>query len=436
MRRNRYLWRRLAVLLTAGLGAAFFIRLGIFLIRIPQISQWAAGQITEQTVRCWAPSACYAVQEHRELVNSPGGMLLLACIGQWQICRTPQAADSLAALSEGVVQQEAAAYQPAGPADDSPVFAGAAPEQTALPSRDEPAPDDPAASGEAAAENPSAGGETPSGGTDGSLAVSRSLAPAGHRYTAEELSDYDTLLNTFFTLDPTTAADSTLINGASLLAKDMTITKDPSVPQILVYHTHSQEAFADSREGERADTIVGAGDYLVKLLTEQYGYQVIHDDSTYDVIDGELDRNKAYSTALEGITPILEANPSIQVVIDLHRDGIEGNKMTAEANGKEAARFMFFNGLSRSAKNGEISYLYNPYRQDNLAFSLQMQLAAQAYYPGIARPIYLKCYRYNLHLKPRSLLIECGSQKNTVEEIYNSVEVIADLLDRVLTGAW
>ncbi len=258
--------------------------------------------------------------------------------------------------------------------------------------------------------------------------------PPGISYSPEQLGNFSFLLNTFFTLDPTTTIDESLLNAPALLSKDLRLTQDNSLPQILIYHTHSQEEFADSTPNDPSTSILGVGDYLTKLLTEQYGYNVIHNRSTFDLVDGVLDRNRAYSLALNEISGVLEANPSVQVVIDLHRDGIEGNKMTTMINGKETAKFMFFNGLSRTAKNGEISYLYNPYIADNLAFSLQLQLAAALYYPDVTRPIYLKSYRYNLHLRPRCILVEAGSQKNTFQEELNAMEVLADLLNRVLKG--
>ena len=95
---------------------------------------------------------------------------------------------------------------------------------------------------------------------------------------------------------------------------------------------------------------------------------------------------------------------------------------------------MFFNGLSRTARNGNVDYLPNPYIEENLAFSFQLQIKAQEYYPGFTRHIYLQGLRYNLHLKPRALLIEAGSQLNTVEEEKNAMEPLADILDRVLAG--
>ena len=77
---------------------------------------------------------------------------------------------------------------------------------------------------------------------------------------------------------------------------------------------------------------------------------------------------------------------------------------------------MFFNGLSKTTATGDIDYLRNPYIEDNLAMSLKMQLAATELYPGFTRKIYLKSYRYNMHLCPKSLLIEVGAQTNTLQE--------------------
>ena len=100
--------------------------------------------------------------------------------------------------------------------------------------------------------------------------------------------------------------------------------------------------------------------------------------------------------------------------------------------GDPATSIIGIGELSRSRTNGDIDYLYNPYIQDNLAFSLQMQLASERMYPGFARHIYLRAYRYNLHLLPKSLLIEAGAQTNTVEEMKNAMEVVADTLCEVI----
>ncbi len=130
---------------------------------------------------------------------------------------------------------------------------------------------------------------------------------------------------------------------------------------------------------------------------------------------------------------ILADNPSIEVVIDLHRDGIkEGVQLVTEVNGKQTAQIMFFNGLSKTTANGNLDELPNPYLSDNLAFSLQMKIMAEEYYPGFARSNYLKGYRYNLHYRPKSILVEVGAQTNTVQEAMNAMEPLADLLHKVL----
>ena len=85
-----------------------------------------------------------------------------------------------------------------------------------------------------------------------------------------------------------------------------------------------------------------------------------------------------------------------------------------------------------TAKDEPIAYLANPYTQQNLAFSLQLELAAREKYPGYTRNIYLKAERFNLHLRPRSLLVEAGTQLNTVEEEKNAMQPLADLLHEVL----
>lgn len=250
----------------------------------------------------------------------------------------------------------------------------------------------------------------------------------------EELYDYEYLLNHYFSMDVTTTIDSERLNGEKLLSMDMTMQKDGTAPQILIYHTHSQEAFADSVEGDPGTTIVGVGDYLAQILTERYGYQVIHEKGVFDLVDGVLDRNLAYNLSEEAVTEILEQYPSIEVIIDLHRDGVDGTKFVTEYQGKPAAKLMYIVGMSRTADNMDIPYLPNPYIEENLSFALQLQLMAEEEQMDLMRNIYLMAYRFNMHLRPKSLLLEAGTQLNTVEEEKNAMEAFAALLDKVLSG--
>ena len=246
-----------------------------------------------------------------------------------------------------------------------------------------------------------------------------------------QLADYETLVRNFYAIDANTMAGSDQLSVEKLLGMDMTLPQEGDGPQILIYHTHSQEAFADSVPGDVNTGIVGVGECLTKILTEQYGYRVLHNTGQYDVET----RDNAYSRALPAVEQILAENPSIQVIIDLHRDEVaEETKLVTDIQGSPTARFMFFNGLSRTRKTGDIDYLANENQEANLAFSFQMQLKAAEYYPGLTRRIYLKGYRYNMHLRPRTLLVELGAQNNTVEEAINACDPLAHILDMVLKG--
>ncbi len=248
----------------------------------------------------------------------------------------------------------------------------------------------------------------------------------------QQLSDYETLIKSFYTIDTCAMVGSNLLNAEDLADIDLRITKNTQEPQILIYHTHSQEGYADSVPGDDSTTIVGVGEHLAQILREEYGYQVMHHLGKYD----EESRNNAYSRALPDIAQILQEYPSIEVVIDLHRDAVdESYKLVTDLDGRSTARFMFFNGVSCTKNTGSISYLENPYQKENLAFSFQMKKAAEEYYPGLTRKNYIHGYRYNMHLLPRTTLIELGAQNNTLTEAMNACYPIAHILDMVLTGA-
>lgn len=268
--------------------------------------------------------------------------------------------------------------------------------------------------------------DTASGGIEFVPAADKSYS-----YRWEELQSYEMLIKAFYAVDSTTRAGEDLLKTDELLSKDMRMQGTPEEPQILIYHTHSQEMFADSVPGDESTGIVGVGEYLASVLRSRYGYNVIHHTESYD----KESRDYAYSNSLPAIEELLRQYPSIEVVIDLHRDEMpKDRRLVVDLQGRPTAQFMFFNGLSRTAK-GNIEYLENPYLAENLAFSFQMQAASNEYYPGLARRIYLKAYRYNMHVCPKTLLIELGAQNNTLEEAMNACDPLAHVLDLVLSGA-
>ncbi|QHQ61923.1 stage II sporulation protein P [Anaerocolumna sedimenticola] len=254
----------------------------------------------------------------------------------------------------------------------------------------------------------------------------------GQSFTLNQLLNRQFLYNNFYIVDSATVVSDKLFDAEKLMGEDMTMKTTKDKPQILIYHTHSQETYSDSRRGKEEDTVVGVGTYLTKLLEDNYGYNVIHDKTKYDIMGGELDRNLAYNYACDGVEKILDKNPSIEVIIDLHRDGADSKRVT-KIDGKDTAQIMLFNGLSRNSK-GAITHLKNPYIQDNLAFSLQLQLKGREVYPGLMYKNYLQQYRYNMHLRKKSLLIELGTDKNTVEEAMNAMDYLSEILNEVLSG--
>ena len=274
---------------------------------------------------------------------------------------------------------------------------------------------------------------------------SRTLAvSAGGRplyVTGEELAkmkDLSYLRSNYYIVDSRTSLLEGDIDVEAALGLDLTIEKTTKAPKILIFHTHSHEGFADSDMSKGlSEGIWGVGEELKRILEEEYGIGVIHDKGQYDVVNGKGQVTGAYERMEPPIREILAKYPSIEVCIDLHRDGVaEGTRLVTEIDGKKCAQVMFFNGLCRLNKNGTaqpIAGLENPYLKENLAFSLQMKTAAESMYPDFTRKIYLNAYRFSLHMLPRSTLVEVGAQTNTKQEALNAMEPLAKILASVLS---
>lgn len=254
----------------------------------------------------------------------------------------------------------------------------------------------------------------------------------GKLYTANNIGSFESVINKFYIVTAATTIKESDMPVKTALNEKFSIKGNNKKPQILIYHTHSQEEFSNSN-GNESTTIIGVGERLAQVLEEQFGYNVIHDKSTYDIVDGKLDRNEAYDQSRVGVKKILDKYPSISLILDIHRDGVnENTRLVTEVNGKSTAQIMFFNGMSRFKTTGDIDYLYNPYLYENLALSLQMKVNAEAYYPGFTRHNYVNAYKYNLDLCKQSMLIEVGAQTNTYQEARNAAEPLARLIDIVM----
>ncbi len=254
-------------------------------------------------------------------------------------------------------------------------------------------------------------------------------------YSIEQLSDFEFLVSNCYLVDSSTSVNPDELDASNLLGMDMSVDLSGEDYKVLIYHTHGSESFIDSRPGVTEDTVIGVGDELTRLL-ESYGIKVYHDRNIYDMVDGVLDRSYAYDLSGDSVDDILAQYPSIEVVIDLHRDGVRDDlHLVKDINGLPTAQIMFVNGVSRLNVNGDIDYLYNPNKISNLAFSLQMYLEGKATYGDLMRRIYIRGYCFNLDKMPRAALVEVGAQTNTVQEAKNAMIPLANIIYNVLSGS-
>lgn len=272
---------------------------------------------------------------------------------------------------------------------------------------------------------------------DGEAAVTEVVSPNDINpigYSMDELRNFDFLVTNCYAVDNSTSVNPDELNADNLLNMDMTVDTSGEDYKVLVYHTHGSETFADSRPGVIEDTVIGVGDELTRLLNEK-GIKTYHDRGIYDTVDGVLDRSYAYTLSGNAVDSILAQYPSIEVVLDIHRDGVrEDLRLVRVVDGKPTAQIMFLNGVSRLNINGDIDYLYNPNKIANLAFSLQMHLKGKALYGDLMRRIYIRGYSFNLEKMERASLVEVGAQTNTVEEAKNAMIPLSNIIYNVLSG--
>ncbi len=254
-----------------------------------------------------------------------------------------------------------------------------------------------------------------------------------------QFADLDYVKRNFYTIDKRTDLTAQQFNLDQLLNTNLTINNDGDGPKILIFHTHSKENYSDSNKADINDGILAVGEELKRLLETKYHIKTMHDTTSYDVVDGRTQIIGAYERMEPSVRAILKQYPSIQVVIDMHRDGVADSvHLVKTINGKQTAQFMFFNGLSKLYSGGslnDIDNLQNPYIDTNLALSFHLQLNANELYPDLTRKIYLNAYRYSLHMLPKSLLVEVGAQTNTKQEALNAMEPLADVLAKTILNS-
>ncbi len=227
--------------------------------------------------------------------------------------------------------------------------------------------------------------------------------------------------------------------GALLTAQpDVSIRKNGE-PQVLIMHTHTCESYMEedlgyypadhpTRNTDDNYNVTRVGDAIAEKL-ESAGIGVVHDVTKHD----SPAYNGSYDRAAVTIANNLAAYPSIQVVLDIHRDALGDSesgrtKPTFLVNGKKAAQIMIISGCDVDGSLGFPDWEYN------LRLGLRIQQAAETRYPGMTRPLSFCEARYNMNLSHGSLLIEVGTDANTLDEAVYSGSLLGDVLVDVLNG--
>ncbi len=214
--------------------------------------------------------------------------------------------------------------------------------------------------------------------------------------------------------------------------------KDKSAPTVLIFHTHTTESYLLSDNGvfyedyktrstDSTKNMIRVGDEICRVL-EENGIGFIHDTGIYDeVYEG------AYSRSRVSVEKYLREYPTIQIVLDVHRDAIyysdtEHAKPTAEIDGRKAAQLMIITG----AEEGYITDF--PNWENNLKFALLFQKTAEEGYEGLMKPLYFCQRKYNMDLGVCSLLLETGTDANTLDEAMYSGYLTGKVLTEIINA--
>ena len=230
-------------------------------------------------------------------------------------------------------------------------------------------------------------------------------------------------------------------SGTDLLAEleepsPVALQADGSV-EVLLYHTHTSEAYSQdftgfyytdmaTRTEDPAQSVVAVGEEMKRAL-EEAGIGVVHDTTVNDTL-----YNGSYARSWEVLQKNLEQYPTIQVTVDIHRDSMtteEGVKYkpTAVIGGKKAAQVMFLAGCDADGSWGDF-----PHWRQNLRLILRLQQAAARRYPELVRPLSFSNSKYNMNATTGSLLVEVGTEVNTVEEAEYAGRLVGEVLAAVL----
>ena len=219
------------------------------------------------------------------------------------------------------------------------------------------------------------------------------------------------------------------IDAQTLLAAPLSFSSPYNGPRVLIMHTHTSEAYAESADSRSTDpnmNVVAVGDAMAESIRAA-GIEVIHDTTQND----NPSYNQSYKKALALIESNLRAHPTIEVVLDVHRDYIKRDDGTmvkptfAAADGQKAAQIMFVVGTDAMG-------LQHPDWRHNLSFAVKIQNELNQTQPGMCRSINLRTERFNQHETKGSMIIEVGTGVNTLEEAKRAGRFAGEAIAKVL----
>lgn len=217
-------------------------------------------------------------------------------------------------------------------------------------------------------------------------------------------------------------------------------------PAVFIYHSHGTEAFLGAIPAgaginpnvsgfspDPGRSIIRVGAEIQRLLEEEYGIGAIHATDLFDWQDGRVTRIGSYYRSLQMLEnfggtgrSIVEEHPSLQIVMDLHRDAIPRKMSIVDIDGETAARLLFIVGTRHHG---------HPDWEDNLCFATVLHELAEDLYPGVSRGVMQRPGdRFNQHIMPGALLVEVGSVENTLEEALRSARIVAELIHEAMAA--
>lgn len=256
------------------------------------------------------------------------------------------------------------------------------------------------------------------------------FASASHDGTiTEKTYDISNATSSYGNITVRNTTPSHSINIESSLSAELPFSCDDiSKPTVLIFHTHTTESYEmiddgwftnsyQTRSNDPNRNMVRVGTAICEEL-EKSGIGYIHDTDIHDA-----QYTGAYDRSREKIEQILKENPSIQIVLDVHRDAIHNSetartKPVTTINGRKAAQIMIIAGC----EDGKVKSF--PSWEQNLTFALKLHQTAENMYPSLMRPILFSARKYNMDIVPCSVLLEVGSDSNTLEEAEYSGHLI------------